>query len=169
MYVKLGWEKRSFNEAINSELKSGYKFGSYKNPRSYLDRGLYYGQISNLNRLFREEEKRIFVFENIIKDFNLFIENVRHFLEISDFEYRFAHRNKARKTLINPRVIDFLRPTFKNWPNSIKRPLKSVFMPTIKSAKIDEDSIQILKEFYQQDINYLSNLIGDKLSVWNYF
>ena len=41
-------------------------------------------------------------------------------------------------------------------------------MPTMENAEIDDDSIQKLKEFYQQDFNYFRNLIGDELSVWNY-
>lgn len=96
--VERGLEKRTFEEAINEEMK-GIKFppssweGRHKN---YLDHGLYFQQLKRVSQYYPDNKILILIYEDLVKNPNHLIKKVFRFLEIDEsFTVDFRIKNKT--------------------------------------------------------------------------
>ena len=104
-------ETQNFEDAINDELNN--KIGENKTfftaIKHYLQRGLYFQQISNILKWFSKDNLLILINEEVIKDMKTEYNKVYSFLNLNDFNgdytIEYASDNKSK---INPKTYNSL-------------------------------------------------------------
>lgn len=164
-------EKRSFNELIKEELANEKKL------RSFTGRGLYSEQLDRVFSLFKKENIQIIGFEDITTRTYETLERIYNFLNIdhevinieveqnttpdsrprgiAGLYYRvpFAFRRKFYD--FSPVFTEFLREKF----TKAKR-------VEVNEAVLDDESKEMLSEFYKQSNKTLNQKYGIDTSKW---
>lgn len=144
-----------------------------------LEAGLYYEQVKTYIELFKDQVK-IIIFEELIENPKKIEEELQQFLEIDDLElsmkdkfnqskeerFRFATRFIHQT---NP-VKDFLKKIVKS--RKLKDKVKNSLLQLNEKEssiqlKTDQETMIWLKNYYQEDIIKLEELLGRVISKWH--
>jgi hypothetical protein len=89
-------DPRSFDEAINEEMKDIEKSSFHQNKIAYIKRGIYHYQIEEYLKYFPKEQL-LFIESNAIKkQFENTLNNIHDFVEVPREKQRFIEVNKSR-------------------------------------------------------------------------
>lgn len=175
-YRRLGWEKRSFEEAIQSEIDS-IDFINDKNvfPKSYLHKGFYSNQIKLLKKLYNPSEYRVYIYEHVINNYDQFIDNVCDFAGIEKFDYNLEIFGKARKlrfSIINSELIDkitipkFIKNMMPYKLSLASRNIKRMIFYKKSDFILSGNTYKKLQELYKSDILKTERLFDINLNIW---
>jgi len=169
MYVDWGIEKLSFEKVVKDELNGKRK--DKPGGMHYLELGLYANGIERYLKLFPENQIKIYLFEDFVKDTEKVLEDIYLFLGVDptfkaniDTVY-----NKSEGVKINS-VFNKLGFVKKMLPQKIKGLLKKYYHTYLrKRAKPllhSEYLITGIKEYYIDDIIKQERLLKRDLSHW---
>jgi hypothetical protein len=119
-------EKRSFEDSIKDTIKDKNTLNQnktfYTSQFHYLQRGLYYQQISELLKWFPKDNLLVLIQENVIEDMTREYNKVYNFLNLSDFNgnYELEYVSDDKST-INPETYKKLIKYFKNDVDNLEK------------------------------------------------
>lgn len=162
-------EKKTFEEAVNEELKNGRI--NFVQEMRYLSYGKYAGQIKPYLNLFSPEQIRIYLYDDLKKDSAGILKDIFHFLGVNeDFVpnlqnkhnvsliRRYSSNSKMDKLLVYAQKgfikfkISFLERAVRNY-----RFYKPEFKPETREKLIS---------FYKDEISALEKILNKDLSHW---
>ncbi|MEA2020131.1 MAG: sulfotransferase [Patescibacteria group bacterium] len=161
-------EERSFEKVVRVE-------------EEYRERGLYYKQLTRYLKYFNKSQMHIILFKKIKNEPDKTIKDVYQFLEVDgSFEpeglEKRTNASKSVKTTSIPRLmgifsellislnLSWLIRLLKNI--GIKKFIMQFITKRRKHQKIDTQTENYLKNFYQEDIENLEKLLNKDLSHW---
>ncbi|MBF1801808.1 sulfotransferase domain-containing protein [Alloalcanivorax profundimaris] len=168
--------KTNFREAIEREIK-GVDVDRHK---SYLAKGLYFEQISRLERLFGSENLLIILHEQYLSQREYVLEKVFNFIGVNCTEIPDKEITNSAKVALVPGLA---RALYKDSP--LKR-LAKIIIPersrkrmisfirkansSTKSYKpIKEEDKKFLIDYYKRDVLRVSVKVGDLEAWWPHF
>jgi hypothetical protein len=151
MFVRLWWEKRTFEEAIEWELK-----GDMPNGCPYLSIFLYFDAIKAYKDTFWKNVK-VFYFEEINNE--SFLDEICEFLDIYKHSNVFPHENKGIDYVRNEKLNLLLKD--KKVPEKLKEYLESKNLKKI-DFQLSKETKHLLDDFYAHDITQLYGLLWNK-------
>jgi hypothetical protein len=164
-------ENLSFEEALDTEkkrMKENAHFDFF-----YADRGLYYKQVKAYLENF--DNVKIMLYEDLIYDMNIALNNIVSFLEVKDFSFKKVKNQNVSGISKFHFITEFIKNKSvlkkligKLVPNGIKRELvnKVQYLNTKKGKEINEKTRRRLIKFYSKDIMMLEDLINQDLKHW---
>lgn len=180
MMLANGFEKRSFTEAITTNLQSLQKGINFDRVTSYLDRGFYAAQLRNYNQFFPKENIKIVLFEeDFAENRKRTIRQIQKFLGV-DYEnvvvsIKTMPTGKMRSANLD-QVLNTAHPVnqfFKKMIPSkkVRKWIKYWLNEANISELIPRDELEALKpklinEVFYDDILETEKLIGRDLSRW---
>ncbi|NCC73657.1 MAG: sulfotransferase [Sphingobacteriia bacterium] len=180
MMLANGFEKRSFTEAITTNLQSLQKGINFDRVTSYLDRGFYASQLRNYNQFFPKENIKIVLFEeDFAENRKRTIRQIQKFLGVDyeDVVVSIKTMPTAKMRSANfDRVLNTAHPVnqfFKKMIPSkkVRKWIKYWLNEANNSELIPRDELEALKpklinEVFYDDILETEKLIGRDLSRW---
>ena len=170
MDVYMGNEKLSFIDALNNDMSLPEK--GWGISHMYVELGMYFKQVENYLSVFGPSNVLVIIFEDFIKNTNKTLELVRNFLELDPI----GIKDKAPQQIFNsykPRLNFFynLLREFKNLIKldkllSLEGYYRNINVLKHKKPKMDDASLMLLREVYQNDVENLATLLGTDLSNW---
>ena len=168
-----------FEKAIESEPISiaAREFDNWYTPRYYLSRGLYYPQLKRYIDQFSKEQIFVIIFEEFFSDKKQDILNdLSEFLGIPSLTTQGQQHSNKTQIPHHPGMVRFFQqePYLKSLA---KRLLSQKNYQKIRNniyrrlhrppAKLDEERReQLLKKYFQDDIQKLEQLLNRKLTIW---
>ena len=119
-------ENRSFWEAINEEMENDAKTNKQHRTYSYVGRGFYSRQITEILKYFNKNQLLTIRNSNLRNDPNKILKKVTKFLSISDFtqiEHKEVH-STSYKTTLNNKENEFLYAIYKKEIQKLENLLK---------------------------------------------
>jgi hypothetical protein len=180
MSYKRGYEKETFERAIELE-KARIKMGDFeKDNFSYVERGFYSKQIKNYLYYFPKENMKFIIFEDFIKNIPGIMEQIFLFLKV-DPNISIDYNTKSNPAKISRSII--LRDLIKKPPKLVRKTVKFLMpnrkmrqksIKTIESInyrKFEKPELKLatkyeLLDIYKKDIKELESLIDKKLTSW---
>lgn len=182
--VEKGIEKRTFYEAILSELKGDiFPPDSWKGRQmNYLDHGLYSKQLKRIYSYYSKEGVMVLIYEEVIKDPLKNLKEIFQFLGITDlFIPDFTKENVTlggqrsklvsyflyrRRAHNNPfwELIRLIIP--KNVRTKLRLSLQKYNRIPLPPPPFPEDVKSLLKDFYSDEVKELETLLCRKLDIW---
>jgi len=161
---------------INSSLETVFRNKDKPEFKNYFQQyfllGCYFNQVSRYFEAFPENQIKIYFFESLKSDFNLFITDVLNFLGAthSDFTFSESHSNPAfifkyaflQKLYQNPSIRKFFKLLL---PSSILKKSGSALTKT-QFTELSATFKQDLNTFYRTDIDNLEQLLEVSLEHW---
>jgi hypothetical protein len=173
---KLAVEKE--NDRINDpKFQEDKRYLAYCRNYYYIHSGLYYEQVKRYYDVFGEENCKVILFENLIKNPLYEIANIFRFLnlECDNLKLDLEPQNKSlkiRSTYLQYFLRNvyhrytyrfFIPQRFANW---LKRILHSLNQSNVKPSKINDDLYKELIHYFTEDIHHTSKLL--KLDLTDY-
>lgn len=127
-----------------------------------LDKGMYYHQLLEYQKLYPKEKILILIFEEMINHPQVAMNIVCEFLEISKNEKLIEKDKKINQSKFSRTklAIDYHFPYFKKLTNRY-----SHFFSSTK-IEANQETIQKLKEIYKEPNQKLFELIGREIDSW---
>jgi hypothetical protein len=187
--VERGLETRSFKEAVNDEIKYGenaYVDYNDANQKYYLNRGLYYAQLSQYLKYFSQNQILILSFDNLINNKEETLKQVFEFLRVNGdtSEINFTKKNvtkgNARFNKINQMLYSksfkenmLIRILRKALPQKYKYKLMTGIIQFNRkeindkhNITIEENTLLRLCDYFKDDVENLQNMLNWKLEHW---
>ena len=170
MFVRLGHEKRTFEEALYEEIEKK------ATSRLYLNHGYYFDRVNLYCNEFNRDQLRIYLYEDL-KDRQMWLlEDMFKFIGVDhtfEPDISKAH-NVTPKMAVNSKMSTLLEgqnniiSNSKSYlPPKLKEVLKSyIYKKFYKKPQLSEDTKRKLIQIYREDIISLQTLIGRDLSSW---
>jgi hypothetical protein len=137
----------------------------------YQQRGFYYQQLHRYYDLFRQEQIKIYLYEDLIQDPEGLLKDLFGFLEVDD--------TFAPDVFAKPNISGIPKNQLLHWfltqPNPIKtllRPLvpsqvrQNIHLSNLEKPQLSPETRQKMLEVYREDILQLQTLIQRDLSSW---
>ncbi|WP_412987487.1 sulfotransferase family protein [Pontimicrobium sp. IMCC45349] len=180
MTKRIGRESLNFKDAIYKEkerLNDYFGLLHY----SYISRGKYLNQIKTYFQLFGEENVKIILFEDFIKDTPSYVKEISSFIGLPTFEYNYKVKSNVASEPKSILIRDFI---FKE--NKLKKyigkliPAKKtkdlimtkLYRLNVKEAKKEplsnEIKTKIYNDFFKSEINILEQVLNKDLSNWKF-
>jgi len=163
----------SFYDEIQKELKYG------QNPQDWgirLDIGMYYQNLKRFLDIFPQEQIKIIIFEEWIKDPKMAIEEIRKFLGlpplINNFTLETANvfrqpKGETSKKIVESEITKKISRAI--MPRSMRVSLRNKLLMTTKNkGSMTEKERKILINYYQEDVKNLQSILGKKLPWKNF-
>jgi hypothetical protein len=180
MTKRRGLETLSFEDAITHEkdrLTSHYNKIHY----SYISRGYYSKQISRFENLFGSNNVKIVLFDNLVKDSKITVDEIVDFIGLNKMEFNYDVKSNPATKVRNKHLRDFIyqENTFKKIIGKLipSKKIKDYIMNTLskKNLKPSETiklEMELKKFIYQRyfvdEIGMLEKKLGINLSNWKY-
>ncbi len=157
MEVRWGHERLSFDEAVAAERDR-----KYMNPggaRHYVRSGRYANRVERYQGLFRREQFRIYLFEDMQTDTPAVVREVFEYIGVDpDFEPDLnLHHNARPPRTARPRMARRIASALSQ-PSRLK--------PPSTSSRMTPKTREELVDFYREDILKLQTLIDRDLTSW---
>jgi len=174
MYNGVGRIKKSFHEVIENELK--YEFDNCEYELK-LERSLYSESVKRYIDTFGNDQVKIIIFEEFVKDTTSTIEEILKFLglsyQIKNFENNIFNPDSIARGKISAGIIRnmMLRKLAKSGiiPISTRRFLRNkVLLKKRSIPKMDDVDRKILVKFFYEDVQKLEKILDRELP-WNDF
>ncbi|MHC3994937.1 sulfotransferase family protein [Thiomicrolovo sp. ZZH C-3] len=183
MSRKRGFERLSFEAAIEKEKERLGIDTFHKSHFSYIDRGYYTCQLKRYLQFFPKENMYFVIFEeDLVQNKEETLNKLMRFLDLDqNIEYAMdVHSNKSGDVKY-PWVRDFLnRPSFvkeavkkillskklKKMVGDLLRALSKVERPVEKAKLEARERKVLLEKYFMDDIKELESLIGRDLGCW---
>ena len=172
-YKFMKFDERAFSEIINEHEKKieMEEFFIY----SVLEPGFYSKHIKRFQSIFSEEQIKIIVFEDYIKNVEKTIKSVLEFLEL-DSEIIFKEQKKGAYRVPKNKLSEKLlkNKMFRNTATKIIPPVyrqklgDKLLVNQTKKPKMLEEDYRKLKSIYQNEVKELEKLLNRKLP-WDDF
>lgn len=156
----------SLLEALKQE-EERMKTNTYIPDVFYVDNTRYYKQVKAYLDNF--EQVKIFLYDDLKKDQEKFMQELYEFIEVKPIAYTPARRynkSKPRKIATNPLAAMIVnnRKYFRPFvPKAFRKKLDGVLR---KEEQIEPEAITYLQGIFKEEVQQLENLIGKDLSKW---
>jgi len=180
MSYRRGYEKESFEKAIELE-KDRIRIGNFgKINFSYVERGFYSNQIKRYIKYFPKKNMKFIIFEDFIKKIPKIMKEIFSFLEVdSNISINYNIRGNPAKMPKSIKLRDFIQKP----PTLVKKTAKLL----IQNKKLRQKAIQAIEninyrkfkkldlkletrykllKIYEEDIKKLENVINKDLNLW---
>ena len=180
MSLSRGYEKMSFEEAIQIEKERIQKDDFHFNHFSYLSRGFYYKQIARYLKLFDRENMLFLSFENdIVKNIDTTVKRIVDFLDVDSYNFNSILKSnvatKPRFILLN-KILN-TSSIFKDIVRSIlpNKKLREKIIKFLRSTNSENYNYkelnldlhnEILERYFLEDIAKLNNLTEDQFKYF---
>jgi hypothetical protein len=170
-----GWERLGFSDALAAEeerIREGWAPGwQYKRA------GSYHAHLTRYHELFRPDQIRVYLYEDLIDDPVGTTQDIFRFLEVDDAFVPKASIHPAEVSRVSKsRALQ----TFTDKPNLLKSVVKPLLPEALRAragtglrnrnraevAPMPERAREELADAYREDIVKLQGLIGRDLSGW---
>jgi len=170
MGIRDGWEKRSIDEIVNLFRK--------KNKESLIEFSLYSEQLENWFKYFDRSQIKVIIFEEFIKNPNVFLDEICCFLGIERFRsypkltqfnvggvpknklfaliYKFMNNNLFKKL-----VLTFLPYDLANYIADKIR--KNILKKPEIEGLISKENLRYLKKLFKEDKEKLERMLNRKI------
>lgn len=169
MYKNWGIEKMDFEAAVYEEMKTGR--GSYPQPMKYLYLGKYAESLKVYFSLFREEQVRVYLYDDFLVRPAAFLKDIFSFLEVDETfvpdlqkKYNASSVRRYTESPFMDKALHFAERGFRKlklsfMENSIHRHrfYKPLFKPETRAKLI---------HYYADEISALEKLLNRDLSFW---
>jgi hypothetical protein len=170
-------EVRSFEKALQLEKKrigKGWEFSWHLKQM-----GLYNEQLKRYFNHFESENIRIFLFDDIKNDIAGVVRDTADFLELPAFDFDFEQKRHNASGVSRSRALSGVV----NWVVGFKATINKIVPPAathrmmqlFRSINTKEGNLSLapetkkeLSEYFRDDIQKTSELIGRDLSHWSY-
>ncbi|MBP1838708.1 sulfotransferase family protein [Formosa algae] len=164
MERRLGIEANdNFLDALKSDFQNT-KQRIWGIDHLYVDHGMYYHQLQEYRKFFRDDQILCVSFQDLTKDTEKSLKEISRFLEIdSNFPFELeivhnkykTHRNSLTKIILNHKsklfsVMDY-------FPKSTIDFIKGIFFKETDKPIMDKNALKYLQKVYDQDIKNLKN------------
>jgi len=180
MSYKRGYEKETFEKAIDLE-KERIKTGQFAIRHfSYVDRGFYSKQIKRFLKYFPRENIQFIIFEDFIKNISGIMKQIFSFLEVySNISINYNIKSNPAKmpksiilrdfikeppTLVK-KTFRFLMPNRKMRQKAIQA-IENISYRTFEEPELKLETKYKLLAIYEKDLKELENIIEKDLSLW---
>jgi Sulfotransferase family len=169
-YVSDGHITHSFSKHIEACLHSNEVLGPFY---PFLQFGLYAEQVERYFSLFPQEQIRIWLYEDTLKDPQSFLREVFEFLEVDS---QFAPNTTKRYQLKPiPRAMGIMQAmrrtrawkTMQEHCPAALRPLlkRAVYVPR-GTVRMTPEERRFLVDYYRADVGRLQQMLGQDLAAW---
>ena len=171
MDLRIGYETEDFMTALKKDMSRNPKGWGISNL--YVEIGMYYEQVKRYIEIFPESQRRIYIFDDFIKDPEAMMKDIFRFLGVSEetsidfgkkYNPSFIPKNKIIGRLNTmKRVKDWLKGVL---PKSVKSKFKKTFYTDKDLPKIKPEERKFLNEIFKDDVSRLSQLLNRDLTGW---
>ncbi len=170
MALKFGFTSKSFQAAIKADIERKKK--GWGISELFIELGLYYKQIKRYLDHFPARQVKIFLFDDFEKNPEKVIGECFEFLELKPLPLdsfpvynkasapRFKHLNRI---MTKTGIKDIAG---KIAPPKAKKALKSIAFSNNKQQEIDLQTANLLKKYFNDDIQLTAKLINKDLNHW---
>jgi len=173
---RMGFENLSLQDAFIFEksrmAQSDFGYREY----SYFERGRYFKQIKKIYDVFPNENIKIYIFEELIKNQQEILDDICNFINLKKIKIKSIHSNKSYDSKLRflNRLIRTKKKKIKKYiPQFLKGFLVYIVNMNKKDLvkeKIDNVFYSELIDYYSQDIKKLSDLIKiDLIDKWGMY
>ena len=139
--------------------------------QQFVELGMYHQQIKRYIDVFGQEQVKVFFYDDLTTNTDLFINQVFSFLALRSSDVKMDVKNKFKQPsniiIANLYRIKFLRTCLNIFfPKKILLKIKSVLFKDSKKPNLDSSIKTKLSEIYKKDISELSKLLSKDLSSW---
>ena len=140
---------------------------------AYKAGGLYANQVAAFLEIF--SQVKVVLFEDLKTDADKVVKDILQFLQVDDAvevntKTRYSHSGKAKNKLVeflsnrdNPLAFGLRKIALYTVPRSY---LEKAASKSLKKDDMNEDTPQMLQDFFKEDIDKLEALIGISLDAW---
>jgi hypothetical protein len=180
MSNRRGYEKESFEKAIELE-KDRVRIGNFEKINfSYIERGFYSKQIKNFLYYFPKKNMKFILFEDLIWDTSDIMKQILSFLEVdSNISINYNIKSNPAKMPKSIMLRDFIQK-----PSTLVKETTKLLIPNkklrskaiqaienINYRKFKKPDLKLetrykLLKIYEEDIKKLENVINKDLSLW---
>jgi len=180
MSYRRGYEKESFEKAIELE-KDRIRIGNFEKINfSYIERGFYSKQIKNFLYYFPKKNMKFILFEDLIRDTSNIMKQIFSFLEVdSNISINCNIKSNPAKMPKSIMLRDFIqkpstlvkKTTKLLIPNKKLRQKAIQAIENINYRKFEKPELKLetkykLLKIYEEDIKEFENVIDKDLSLW---
>jgi len=180
MSYRRGYEKESFEKAIELE-KDRIRIGNFEKINfSYIERGFYSKQIKIFLYYFPKKNMKFILFEDLIRDTSNIMKKIFSFLEVdSNISINYNIKSNPAKMPKSIMLRDFMqkpstlikKTTKLLIPNKKLRQKAIQAIENINYRKFKKPDLKLetrykLLKIYEEDIKELENVIDKDLSLW---
>lgn len=159
--------RQEVEEDYNQQVKGWYT------AHCYVEMGLYHEQVKRFVDIFPKEQIRIYLYDDLKKNPEVFLKDVCIFLGIdANFKFNTAMKFNEARVPKNEKLLYWLSASglkknfFRLVPDSLKENFKSLFFKKEKTVPMTAEEKKWAAGFYREDILRLQELINRDLSNW---
>lgn len=169
MYVQRGFEKMSFEQAIEEEIKTGRL--DYPDGMRYLALSKYSDSIKEYQKYFDDNQMKVFLYDQFRKDPISMVKEIFGFLKV-DLNFQPSFEKEHNVSTIQRyapdsfifKCISFFGKVFRKL--RLKRMAETIEGKKIKKLKLSQETNMRLKKYFNSEIIELEKLLGKDLTIW---
>jgi len=171
MDLRIGYETDDFMTALKKDMARNPKGWGISNL--YVEVGMYSEQVKRYLETFPESQRRIYFFDDFVKNPEATMKDLFRFLGVSEqtdidftkkYNPSFIPKNKIISKLnAQKRMKDWLKGVL---PKSVKGKFKKTFYTDKDLPKIKPEERKFLQEVFRDDVMKLSQMLNRDLSEW---
>jgi hypothetical protein len=170
MKKRNGLESRDFDTCVKEEISQLEQGINVQNYKGYVARGLYSTQVERYYALFDEGQIRVYLFEDFVKNQQATIDDLLSFIGANPMTITPLQSNAEFEPRINWlwKVYSKIPYKFRQLIQS-KTPLRRLNRKYGKPKKKDQpnpETMRLLNEYYQNDLNDLEKILHRDLSCY---
>ncbi len=167
MVKNAGWMNNTFHEQITKELKNEIDFDK---PHLRLKAGLYSNDVQKYLDIFGENQVKIIIFEEWIKDIKNTVNDIIKFLGLNytvkvDFQESYkqyvAPRGVVAQKIVTNSTVSKL--SYRLFSSTTRESLKKILIKKNEKPKMNDGDREKLSKFYRDDVIKLEKILGRKL------
>lgn len=170
-YVREGYEKYSFSEALEAEEKRIQENWVYM--WYYKRCGYYYEQIKRYLDIFDSSQIKVCLYDDLRNDTSLFLKDIFDFLGVDKSftpDLSILNASGVPKSRLLYNLLDrgnSIRSAFKMLPQDLRRAVANPLRKwNLEKPSLSPDIASELRHIYRNDILSVQDLLGRDLSLW---
>lgn len=167
---KYGFKLGGFLESLELNFEKNLIFGLNNN---YRDMSLYFERLIDLGHIFGEENIKVVIFEDLVRD------EEKEFSEILDFlgvEFSGGAKNVPKNESVSPRgiakiLIPYVRSTWvrRFFPRYFITLFKSILFKPGSGSRISAVEYEEASKIFEPDVKRLNSIIPGVAEKWGFF
>jgi hypothetical protein len=168
--------EEEFTGVVDRAYCDGFSEPATTDPEVWLRTGFYFQHLTRFRCLFPEEQLRVFLFEDLVRDAKGLMADIFHFLEVDEafilpttaaFNASVVPRNRGLFRLLTTRnsVMRFARSASPTLIRAVAMRTRNRVFASGKPT-LDPELRRKLVGIYREDIKQLQGLLGRDLSAW---